>query len=211
MRRLWRWCCLLCCLAVLTALTLVLLAPGTVLPPLAEFLDISESPRPADHVLVLNGDPNTRPFAAAALVGAGLVKDVLLTRQQLTLESDNVRAGVVLSELELTKAILQTRGVASELVKVLPGEIGGTGDEARLLAAFLKDHPEATVAVVTNGFHTRRARWIFHRALGPAAAQIYFVGVPRDGVDETTWWRTASGSVVYLSEYAKFAYYWLRY
>jgi hypothetical protein len=37
------------------------------------------------------------------------------------------------------------------------------------------------------------------------------VGVPRDEVDAESWWRTASGCYVYLSEYGKLVYYRIRY
>jgi len=49
-----------------------------VLPPLARFLDVSQTPRATDYVLVLNGDPETRPFAARPWFGWS-VKEVLLT------------------------------------------------------------------------------------------------------------------------------------
>ena len=38
---------------------------------MASWLDVGQQPRQADYVMVLNGGENTRPFAAAALVGAG--------------------------------------------------------------------------------------------------------------------------------------------
>jgi uncharacterized SAM-binding protein YcdF (DUF218 family) len=199
------------CLAVLGGLLLVFIAPGWVLPPLARYLDVSEEPGPVDYVLVLNGDPETRPFAAAALVKAGLARQVLLTRQRLALESNLVQGGAMLSELEITRGVLKARGVPEQAIRVLPGEISSTADEARVLAAFLKDEPEARVAVVTNGFHTRRARWIFRRALGEGGERIQLVGVPHEGVDEQSWWRTSLGCVLYVSEYAKLVYYRLRY
>ncbi len=79
-----RWLRRLLCLLVLVTVLLVWLRPGWVLPPLARYLDVSQPPRATDYVLILNGDPETRPFAAAALVRAGLVKEVLLTRQRLS-------------------------------------------------------------------------------------------------------------------------------
>lgn len=187
------------------------LAPGWVLPPLARFLDVSQTPRPADYVLVLNGDPEARPFAAAALVRAGLAQEVLLTRQRLSMESASAQQGTMLSELELTRRILQARGVKPDAVHILPGEISATADEARELASFLADHPEATVLVVTNAFHTRRARMVFRRKLGEDAERVSFVGVPREGITDDSWWRTAHGCVVYLTEYPKLVYYWIRY
>jgi hypothetical protein len=47
--------------------------------------------------------------------------------------------------------------------------------------------------------------------LGERAAQVHFVGVPLDGFDETNWWHFESGFSTYLSEYAKLAFYFLRY
>jgi len=210
-KRCLRWLKRLACLVVVVGVLLVWLAPGWVLPPLARFLDVSQTPRATDYVLVLNGDPETRPFAAAALVRAGLVKEVLLTRQRLTLESDAVQDGAMPSELEITRRILRARGVEESAIRILPGEITATADEAQELASFLADHPKATATVVTNSFHTRRARMIFRKKLGDDAGRVFFVGVPREGVDEDLWWQTSHGCGVYLTEYPKLVYYWLRY
>jgi uncharacterized SAM-binding protein YcdF (DUF218 family) len=209
-RRLFRWAARVVGGVIVVGLLAAWLLPGWTLAPLARWLDVSTPPVEVDYVLVLNGDPETRPFAAAALVRAGLARQVLLTKQRLTLESAQVRQGVMASELEITRRILLARGVAEQAIRVLPGEIASTADEARVLAEFLKENPGSRVAVVTNGFHTARARWIFRRAAG-GGGELHFVGVPRDGVDERGWWRTPGGWIVYGSEYAKFLYYRLCY
>lgn len=209
--RIRRWIKHLILLVVLGGLLLVWLAPAWVLPPLARWLDVSEALRPVHYVLVLNGDPETRPFAAAALVRAGLAREVLLTRQLLAMESSTVQRGTMLSELEITKKVLLIRGVPDNAIRVLPGEITSTVDEARELASFLETRPHTTVAVVTNNFHTRRARMIFAKMLGESASRVSFIGVPRDGAEEDSWWRTSHGCTVHLSEYCKLPYYWVRY
>ncbi len=210
-RRIGRWLKRLLVLGLLAAVLLVWLAPGWVLPPLARFLDVGQPPRATDYVLVLNGDPETRPFAAAALVRAGLARQVLLTRQVLAIEPGSVQQGILLSEFEINRRVLQARGIQEKAIRVLPGEITSTAEEARELAAFLADNPEATATVVTNSFHTRRARMIFRRMLGGDAGRVSFVGVPRERVDEASWWRTDRGCSVYLEEYGKLLYYWARY
>ena len=58
---------------------------------------------------------------------------------------------------------------------------------------------------------TSRARMAFSRTLGENAGRVYFVGVPRDGADEDSWWQTSHGCTVYVSEYCKLPYYWFRY
>ncbi len=206
-----RWAFRLAGAGLLAAILSVAVVPNWVLPPLARFFDVSEPPRPVDFVLVLNGDPETRPFAAAALYRATYARGVLLTRQQLKLESAAVQDGEMPSELEITRRVLHSRGVPYEAIEILPGEpITSTADEAQALAAFLQSRPAVTVAVVTNSFHTRRARLVFDRALDERAGQVSFVGVPREGVTEDAWWRTAHGCNIYVSEYAKLPYYWVR-
>jgi uncharacterized SAM-binding protein YcdF (DUF218 family) len=211
MKATFRWLKRGVCLAVLAGILVVWLAPVWVLPPVARFLDVSEPPQPVDYVLVLNGGPNTRPFAAAALVRAGLARTILLTRPSLALESASVQEGVTLPELEITKRVLKGRDIAEERVRILPGEVTSTADEASELAAFLETEPGATAAVVTNSFHTRRAQMVFARALGANAGRVSFVGVPQDDLDEDSWWRSPQGCTTYVSEYCKLPYYWLRY
>lgn len=200
-----------CGIALLVLAIAAWLMPERILTPLAVYLDISESPRAVDYVLILNGDPDTRPFAAAALYKAGLAKEVLLTHQQLALESSNVQEGATLSEFELTRQVLLHRGVPESAIRVLPGEISNSFDELQTLARFLENQPEARVAVVTNYFHTRRSRWALSRVLGDRAESVCFVGVPRDGVDDKVWWRSKRGCAMYLTEYPKFLYYVIRY
>jgi len=146
---------------------------------------------------------------AMVLVRAGLARKVLLTRQQLALESASVQQRAMLSELEITRRVLLARGVKDQAIRVLPGEIGAPTDEARELAAFLTTRPVATVAVVTNSFHTRRARMVFRRMLSESTGRVTFVSVPQERVDPSSWWRTGHGCVVYLTEYPKLLYYCL--
>src|SRR5947207_2997958 len=61
-----RWFKRLVLLTLVTGVLVVCLAPDWALPPLARFLDVSQTPAPVDYVMVLNGDPEGRPFAAVA-------------------------------------------------------------------------------------------------------------------------------------------------
>jgi uncharacterized SAM-binding protein YcdF (DUF218 family) len=178
------------------------------LPAAARALDVSAPPSRVDYVMVLGGGHETRPFVAAALVKAGLAGGVLLPNVKPSPEAED---GLAPPEHEMTSAILVRRGVSPDGITVLPGEVNSTSDEAQSLAAFLADKPSCSVAVVTNHFHTRRASWVFKKALGPKAGQVRFVGAPVDGFDETNWWHHEAGVTSYLTEYVKLPYYWLRY
>jgi uncharacterized SAM-binding protein YcdF (DUF218 family) len=177
---------------------------GYLLPAAARFLDVSEPPRAVDCVMVLGGGSETRPFVAAALVKAGLAKRVLLATAR---NAPEVQDGVFPPEHEIARRVLVGRGVPAEAVVVLPGECDSTIDEAHALGRFLDREPGVSVAVVTSGYHTRRARGLFRKVLGRRMAGVMFVAAPTDGFDETNWWRYRAGVRTYLNEYVKLAFY----
>ena len=157
-----------CALAVLGlgALGLWLCPRGLVAA--ARFLDVSGCPASVDYALVLGGDVSNRPFAAAAMYRAGRARAVVVTR---TVWLPEVEDGLLPPEEELATRVLQTEGVATADIAVLPGRVGSTYDEAVALSEFLAGRPESTVAVVSTSYHLRRARWIFRRILDAEKAE----------------------------------------
>ncbi len=194
---------------LIVALAVFALAYVVRLPALAAlggWLNVSEPPRVADYVLVLGGDRQTRPFAAAALYRAGLARNVLLPTAGLADEEDDL----VPPEHEIARRVLRRGGVPEDAVIVLPGVVHSTFDEARALAHFLDERPNGSVTVLTSDYHTRRTRWIFRRVVGERPS-VHFAGVPPDGYGAGNWWRSEDGFRAYCFEYLKFGYYRLRY
>ena len=60
------------------------------------------------------------------------------------------------------------------------------------LAQYLTKSPDRRVLVVTNEFHTRRARWAFDWVLGSQAGQITVVSVPSDDFRTDAWWQVVN-------------------
>jgi uncharacterized SAM-binding protein YcdF (DUF218 family) len=186
-------------------LLLLYLARGWLLPAAARFLDVSEPPRAVDAVLVLGGGADSRPLVAASLVRAGLARRVLVPAARLAPQNED---RLVPPEDSLIRGVLRARGVPDEAVVALPGEVASTRDEARALNRFLDAEPDATVAVVTNGYHTRRSRMLFRHELGERMARVHFVAAPAGwGADH--WWRSEEGFTSCVTEYFKLAYYGL--
>lgn len=184
------------------------LTRGCWLPAMARWLDVGRRPRPADYVMVLCGDADTRPFVGAALVKAGLARKVLVAAVQA---SPDVEDGIVPPAHETIRRVLVRRGVPRQDVVILDGQARHTHDEARSLATFLESSPDARVTVVTSNFHTRRARWIFRRVLGDRAAGVRFVSAPAYGIEVETWWQVEDGVRFVLGEYLKLTFYGVRY
>src|SRR5581483_11739959 len=74
------------------------------LPRAARWLNGGQLPRRCDYVLVLPGGEDTRPFAAAALVRAGLAGQVLIPR---TRSSSDVEDGIRRPTHEIIRAVLR--------------------------------------------------------------------------------------------------------
>lgn len=195
--RRWHWRLL----AFLSVLMLAYFAGPSVLAALGGWLNVGESLHaPVDYVYVLGGGASTRPFQAAAIYRAGFAQHILIP-QSLTLDDSNDERAP--TEEELIHAVLLRRGVPETAIMHLGGPVASTRDEARELKAFLDEHPEASVAVVTNDFHTRRVRLIFRRMIPGRTDDLHFIATPTDGFGPTNWWKFTDGVLSYVSEYAK--------
>ncbi len=172
------------------------------------WLDVGGTPQRADAVVLLNGGYNTRPFVAAALVRGGWTPKVLLNTVALhALEAD----GTIPRSHEIALRVLEYGGVRRSEVKVLDVSAKTTYDEAIGVADYLAAHPAKRLLLVTEGPHTRRARWIFQRVLAAQRTEIAVVSAPTDGFDYAVWWRSDDGFLFVVSEYLKLFFYALRY
>jgi len=205
MKRHWRWRLMAATTAILVA---GYLTRGAWLPGLASWLDVGQPPRPADAVLLLNGNLNTRPFTAAALVQGGWARRVLIAREAA---SPAVEEGVVLPFHELNRRILLKSGIRDEDIVLLDSQVRSTYDEAVAVARYLDAHPGTRLLVVTDGPHSRRARWILAQVLGDRPGQFSMVSSPSESCLPESWWQNESGATFVLSEYLKLAFYAVRY
>ncbi len=198
-------------LVVLVALAAcggILARSETVLPGLCRWLDVGEAPVCADHVFVLPGDETYRPITAAAVFKAGLAENVLIPE---TDANADVRDGLKPQTADVLRRILLHRGIPRDKVLCLTGASRTTFEDATALSAYLETRPDDRVIVVTNAYHTRRARFIFRRVMGDTADRLQFVAAPNPGFAEKTWWQNRSSANAVLSENVKLGFYLFRY
>jgi uncharacterized SAM-binding protein YcdF (DUF218 family) len=185
--------------AILLVTTLVLERERW-LTALGRFLDVSETPPPADAAYVLGGGASSRPFLAGALYRTRRVRRVLVP-EALPVAAE--QADIACREDELIRRVLKLYEVPDRDVTLLPGPVASTRDEAVALARFLEEAPATSVIVVTHDYHTRRTRLLFRQLLSVAADRVSFVGVPTDGFNAGNWWRSEKGIVAYSFEFVK--------
>jgi uncharacterized SAM-binding protein YcdF (DUF218 family) len=169
---------------------------------------VGQRPGKADYVLVLGGSPRIRPFVAAEILRAGLAQRALISHVKWPQDDLN---DLVPPDHEVCRRVLLQSGVAAERISFLGHDHRTTYDEASSLTRFLATQPDARVLVVTNDFHTRRARWIFTRLLGPRADAVSFVSAPSEHYQADNWWRSEEGLGFIVGENLRFLFYVLWY
>jgi uncharacterized SAM-binding protein YcdF (DUF218 family) len=191
-------------LAVVVALGLGLGVGGhTLLVGFAGLFHVDD-PAPADAIVVLLGGPTHRPARAAELYRHGLAPTILIG-------TSGVDPDFRIDETAAYRTALIDRGVPPAAIQVLPGRVGSTRDEAHRVADYLRGHPLRRIIVVTTGFHTARARWIFRKILHGTGVEVRMAAATHPLFTEQTWFRSDEGLVLYFGEAIKTLYYRLLY
>ncbi len=189
-----RWLVVL--LAIGLACAGLYLARRPILGAMGRMLVVSDRLEKADAALVLAGDESyegNRLRAAVQLYRDGWVRKLALS---------GGRTGYGVYETDFSVPLAISLGVPRSDLMALPHQARSTNDEVRHLAPILERSGIRSVYIVSDNFHTRRARKLFLRASGgrmrvlahPASNGFY---------DPDHWWQTREGRKVFLLEFAK--------
>jgi len=180
---------------------------SAVLRGAAELWIVSDSPAPADAVVILGGGVEDRPFAAAQYFRAGLAAKILLSNPHA---GPAVRLGLVASDAAVSRAILLKLGVPADAIETFGQDLRDTHDEATALRDWA-DHAGAHRLIVpTEIFSTRRVRWMLERALG-AGFIVYVPALEPEDYQRGNWWQVTPGLIAFQNEVVKYAYYRMKY
>lgn len=176
----------------------LLVGLGFWLRALSHFLVVSDPlPPRADAIVVLGGGGThgARESGAADLYRAGLAPVVVTT------------GGPVAGEREATYAQwsierLVRRGVPR--TAVLPTFTGeSTLTDARGVRAMAEARGWRHLVVVTDDWHSRRARVVFGRAFDGSPVAYAFAPASGPRFDRDAWWTDETSALIVVSEYVK--------
>jgi uncharacterized SAM-binding protein YcdF (DUF218 family) len=177
----------------------------------ARFLVVADPlPARADAIVVLAGLPPARLLEAADLYRGGHGPRIVLTRVRRPPGTVALapRGIAVPDASDEARDWLLALGVPANAVTILDGRAASTTSEARLIAGWACRSRVRSLIVVTSPSHTRRARLILRRILGPDIA-LAVRPARADFFPVRHWWRSRRASKLVLSEYQKLANYWL--
>ena len=186
---------------VLGLVLLVALSREVWLPWIGEFLMVADPLQPADAVVVLGGGERHRVQEGARLVLEGLAPWLVVTDASINLPG--IRADY--ADLMTQEAVWQ--GVPPERIVRAPGLVETTAEEAQAVRQLAKTRGWRSLIVVTDPFHTRRARMTFRRALAGEGISVVVRAVQGSPYSAGTWWKTTEGLRETWTEYLKLALY----
>ena len=156
---------------------------------------IVEDPLDKADVLIILSDDNfyaDRATRAAELFREGKAPLIVASGRRL-----RPSAGIA----ELMEHDLVERGVPRDKVLRFTHDADSTLEEAQALAKLVKTKKWHKTIVVTSNYHTRRARYIFHRVF-PQDVEVR-VASARDGdFDPQRWWEKRKAAKELMQEFA---------
>jgi uncharacterized SAM-binding protein YcdF (DUF218 family) len=159
-----------------------------------EFWVVDEPAAKSDALIVL-GDDNysaDRAFHAAELYRQGVAPLVVASGRMLRQN---------LSLADVMEHDLESFGVPAAAVVKLSHRAENTREEALEAARLIRAHGWKRVIVVTSNYHTRRARFIFGRAL-PSSVTLRVSAARDSEFDPARWWETRQGQKLFITELA---------
>ncbi len=174
------------------------------LQPIGDFLVVQDELQKTDLIAAVSG-PEYRIIYAAELYTRGLGGTLFITGG---FSENNQRV-----EAAWSKYVATTHGVPEEAIVTNETAVLTTHDEAVLLKEYIDGHVDQIhkVTVVTDPYHSRRARWIYQKVLGPDIT-VLMAPVPRTRTGfAKLWWTDAKSSKLVFQEYLKLVFYLFRY
>ncbi len=163
-------------------------------------------PEPSDAIVILLGGASHRPKLAADLFHRKIAPRIVFC--QIVGGPDDL-----VHESERTRDMLIESGVPASAITVLNGNVASTRDEAQRIEKEWEAEGKAwkSVTVVTTGFHTARARWIFRRTFNDPSITFHMAAAEHPRFNEDNWYRNEDGQIFYLNELIKTIFYRIKY
>jgi uncharacterized SAM-binding protein YcdF (DUF218 family) len=185
--------CFLAALALLALAYLLLRGAGA-------FLIVSDPLKQADAVVPLGGGSAERVTEAVQIIQQYPRALLILT------EPGEVKPGEG-SGSTFYRQVAVESGLSPHSILITEGIQSSTRDEAAAVLRLMQAHGMKTVIVVTEPYHTRRARMIFRDAFKGSGLVVRLHPVSNHWYRPDTWFLSAEGWRMTLNEYIRLAGY----
>jgi uncharacterized SAM-binding protein YcdF (DUF218 family) len=196
-------------LALAVALVWVL-APA-LLEAYARWLIVDDPLHRSDSVVALSGGDGERLAGAIQLYKKGLGASILIVGPDIPFLKVYT-AEDSLTQGEAKRRIAIKRGIPADSVILALGPTS-TWEEARRTLEVARSRNWKSIIVITDPFHTRRARAVFRHVFRGQECQVAFYHLPlgRSSQNVPRWWKRESDTMAVMTESIKLCFYMYNY
>ncbi len=152
---------------------------------------------PADVIVILSGNDESRVTAAAELYHQGYGANIMLTTTGNTFGEYNQPYSM------LQKEQLQDLGIPEGGIYIAEFQAKNTGQEATGIINKMYDLGFNSAIIVTDSWHTRRVKTIFSDSFSNTGFRFTVYPAPGSDYNKNFWWLTPSGWKDTVSEYIR--------
>lgn len=194
-------------LITVAILTTLYLSLESILIAYAKFLKVDNPTKGADAILILAGSSSTRAAKAIELLESNYSNRVLLTSpKELALKYRDITQ----SDSKITEKILKFKSIEYEKIPSIKDGATSTFDEAYDFVALLNREKIEHLILVTDSFHSRRAKFAFDKILklhNIENVKVEVASAENSIYSENNWWRSELGIKSYVTEFFTFILY----
>ena len=201
-----------CCLGRLIQIAVIVLVlwltRGWWLPWLGHRLVVSTPLQKADAIYVYAGGENERPRHAAMLLRGGWAPEIITGSSEVT--SNMVALGLHLDEAHMNAWALMRQGVPAVKIIMLPGGTS-TFEETIQLRDFAEKKGMRRIILVSSPFHMRRVYLTARKVFKGSRVELVYSPCESARINLDAWWKEEYSLITIEIEYAKLAFYHLKY
>ena len=192
--------------AIFLIIVLCLVFRKPLLTGYATIFEVHNATKGADALVCLCGGRTTRIPETLRLWNQGYAPLVWVTEQKnMNREFSNLNQ----SNLGFARGVTSRMELNAtwDVIPSLGDGATSTFDEAEDVLAYGKDKGWKRIIIVTDEFHTRRARYAFEKIFDDSGIVVEVAGAPNEVFSDDDWWQSDSGISFYVLETIKFPVY----
>jgi uncharacterized SAM-binding protein YcdF (DUF218 family) len=188
------------------AFALVLIFRKPLLTGYAGLFSVQTATKGADALVCLSGGKITRVPETLRLWNQGYGPSIYLTDGK---KRNKEFSKLETSDLEFAREVARRMELNAtwQTIPSLGDGATSTFDEAEDVLTYGKGKGWKRIIIVTDEFHTRRARYAFEKIFDGSGIEVEVAGAPNEVFSDDDWWQSDSGISCYFLETIKFPVY----
>ena len=172
----------------------------------ARLFSVQTATKGADALVCLSGGKITRVPETLRLWNQGYAPSIYLTDAK---KYNREFSKLEMSDLEFAREVARRMELNAtwETIPSVGDGATSTFDEAEDVLAYGKGKGWKRIIIVTDEFHTRRARYAFEKIFDDSGIEVEVGGAPNEVFSDDDWWQSDSGISCYFLETIKFPVY----